>query len=301
MRGRKNTETERDRRQFSEDVYKEMQEEILHRMEEGEEAEFTLTRKNNGIMLHACTIRYGENRVAPTLYLENFLKESGDEKKIPEKVEELLQCGRSSRNGIAIPENFFERYEEVVPHLGIRLVNYDRNRDMLREAAFKRVEDLAATFFYMLEDPVMGAGTIRIGRQETDRWGISADRIFKDAAENSIQMLPLKFASLSAMSGVHSGGTEVFVLTNERGVYGASVILYPRVLSVISDALGGDLWLLPSSVHEFLFLRCRGEDPAPLLEIVRTVNRSTVSAEDFLSDSVYRYRREEDRIERISG
>ena len=58
-----------------------------------------------------------------------------------------------------------------------------------------------------------------------------------------------------------------------------------------------DLFILPSSIHEVLVLADQLEMSASgLKEIVMSVNRNTVEAQEFLSDHVYRYIRSEDRI-----
>lgn len=297
MKRREDPTTEQER---TEEMITRLQETILQRKHPDEQVEFGMTRKNNGLMLHSCTVRYGDRLSAPTLYLEHFLKEDNGSIDLEKQADELLEVMRRSREGISLPDDFFERYEDVIPHLGIRLINRQQNEDLLREAAYVAVEDLAATFFYLLEDPVMGSGTIRVGWEQLRKWGITPEQILKDAAENSLHMLPLRFCSLSAMYGFPERGKgEIFVLTNDKMVYGASVILYPQVLAATADALEGDLWLIPSSVHEFLFMVDRGEEADALQEIVQEVNRTTVQREDYLSDSVYRFRRDTGRIERV--
>ena len=44
----------------------------------------------------------------------------------------------------------------------------------------------------------------------------------------------------------------MYILTNSRQTNGASAILYPGVLSSLAKKLGGNMLLIPSSIHEFL-------------------------------------------------
>ena len=67
-------------------------------------------------------------------------------------------------------------------------------------------------------------------------------------------------------------------------------MMFPGFLKEAFLKLGGSFFILPSSVHEVLLA---GED-APftadeLRSVVRRVNASEVSDEEFLSDEVYRY------------
>ena len=82
----------------------------------------------------------------------------------------------------------------------------------------------------------------------------------------------------------------MWVATVEGGVNGASVTQLPDFLQEAADRLGGDFFVLPSSVHEVLFIRDDGSFEREQLEsMVQGVNATEVSEADFLSDSVYHY------------
>ena len=69
---------------------------------------------------------------------------------------------------------------------------------------------------------------------------------------------------------------------------GAAVLLYPEMPKLIYETLGGNYYLLPSSVHEFLVVpEERGIKPEELKKIVREVNETQLEREDFLSDEIY--------------
>ena len=76
------------------------------------------------------------------------------------------------------------------------------------------------------------------------------------------------------------------------GLRGAGTILYDGVLKRFAEKAGCDIYILPSSLHEVLLvpgtMKISVDD---LKEMVKDVNRTVVSAEDFLSDNVYVYRR----------
>jgi hypothetical protein len=58
--------------------------------------------------------------------------------------------------------------------------------------------------------------------------------------------------------------------------------------------------LLPSSIHEMLLMPCESkpskEEIRKLEKTVRTVNKEQVAREELLSDNVYLYDREQDKI-----
>ena len=84
----------------------------------------------------------------------------------------------------------------------------------------------------------------------------------------------------------------MYVITNQWKMYGAGVILYDQLLMKLAAKLSSDLYLIPSSVHEFIAVpEQSGMTEEQLTEMVRNVNETEVSREEILSDHVYHYRR----------
>ena len=82
----------------------------------------------------------------------------------------------------------------------------------------------------------------------------------------------------------------LWVVTTESGIYGAAAILSQRVRMEISNKFGdGKIAILPSSVHEVIVYRTEQleEDLPNLKNMVYMINRSEVSPDDRLTDSVY--------------
>lgn len=84
--------------------------------------------------------------------------------------------------------------------------------------------------------------------------------------------------------------SEIYVLTNQSGMFGAAVMLQSQTLNKICERLGCPVYILPSSIHEVILVpKAQGSDPASLKETVGAVNSTVVSEYDFLSDSVYEF------------
>lgn len=57
-----------------------------------------------------------------------------------------------------------------------------------------------------------------------------------------------------------------------------------------AEKLGGDFYILPSSIHEILLVPDNGDKTADdLRDMVREVNATQVSPEEKLTDNVYHY------------
>lgn len=89
----------------------------------------------------------------------------------------------------------------------------------------------------------------------------------------------------------------MYVATNTAKINGAAVLLYPGFLKDCADRTGGDFYILPSSVHETIFIPADGKRQIQeLAAMVKEVNETQVLPEEVLSDSVYLYHRQEDSI-----
>ena len=83
---------------------------------------------------------------------------------------------------------------------------------------------------------------------------------------------------------------QLYIATNSDCVLGAGVIMYPGFLKKAAKVLGGNFYLLPSSIHEFLFLPDTGDcDYESLNDMVKTINENEVTLREQLSDRVLYY------------
>lgn len=134
-------------------------------------------------------------------------------------------------------------------------------------------------------------------------WGTSRDEMAGQAMEN-MKNDGYKITSIHEIlkgmgNGVQPGPPfPLYVLTNQAMAYGAAGILDHGMVSGLARKLGADLFLIPSSVHEILLLPDDGQTRVEELNrMVMEVNDSQVAPRERLSDRVYRYNRELDKIE----
>ena len=88
----------------------------------------------------------------------------------------------------------------------------------------------------------------------------------------------------------------LYVATNDKSMYGAGVIALPDFMEEVGEILKSNYFVLPSSIHEVLFLKDDGHtDYHDLLDMVTAINATEVQPQDRLTDNVYHY----DAVERI--
>ena len=95
-----------------------------------------------------------------------------------------------------------------------------------------------------------------------------------------------------------SGNETMYVASNSDRVNGSAVILYPGLLKDFADRIGKPFFILPSSIHECLFVPADERISADVLrQMVHEVNEAEVAPDEVLSDSVYYYDPETDIFE----
>ena len=193
-------------------------------------------------------------------------------------------------------------YEKVKDHLMMQVIPAERNQDMLADIPHRTVEDIVVVYRIELPDHPERSATTLVTNKLLEQYGISAEQLHEDAVAAQTKNHPPVLRNMSDMMAEMSGGmmdlpeSPIWVATTEAGQYGASVVQIPEFMERAAEQLGGDYFVLPSSIHECLFILDNGSfDRGQLEDMVRSVNATEVSEADFLSDSVYRY----DASERI--
>ena len=192
-----------------------------------------------------------------------------------------------------------EQYSRLMSQLRIALVPTEAHRELLKTAVYKEVEDLSVIVHAFVPQSDGITKNLVVTANALDAMEIDREQFMKDAIAASERNYPAGMAKLSSFLSVEEGtATDLYVASMPDMANGAGVILYPYFMEKAAQELGGDFYVIPSSVHEVLLLKDDGaialED---MKEIVRSVNRSEVSREDFLSDNVYHFDASQRKLE----
>lgn len=126
-------------------------------------------------------------------------------------------------------------------------------------------------------------------------WGISIDELEETARKNTpllrpAQIIPLKQILMD--NGIEIDDCpdmDILVVTNQRKADGAICALYPGVRDTLMEMVEGDVYLLPSSIHECLAVPKEGADLQSLYQMVCEINEQVVDVTEFLADDVLEY------------
>ncbi len=187
-------------------------------------------------------------------------------------------------------------YESAKNHLVMQVVPVAPNQEMLENVPHKTIEDIAVVYRIDVDARDGSSGTVLVTNKMMEQFGITPEQLHQDAVISQMEHDPPTLKNMSEMMAEMSGGmfevpeSPMWVATVQGGVNGASVVQLPEFMDQVAEKLGGDFFVLPSSIHECLFIRDDGQfERSALEDMVQSVNATEVSEADFLSDSVYHY------------
>lgn len=271
--------------------------------------------KNNSIELEGMVIIEEGKNVSPNFYLQFYYEDYLKGADIAGIAMEMAEkYNRMQENGF---DGFDMDIGNCMDKIVCRLVSYEKNSKLLEEIPYIPFLDMAIIFYCLVMEDENGTGSVRISNQIMEKWDMTVKTLYTVAIHNTERLLPKVFCPLKSMlkSVLEDGGQGMpdifeglegcsyqegtpFILTNIKGVNGASAILYPDCLKDIGRMAESSLYIIPSSIHELLIIPDDGQvSPDGLKKMVKEVNASCVAAEEVLSDMVYYYSPEKNIIE----
>ncbi len=267
--------------------------------------------KNNGKYLDGLVILENNVNIAPTIYLDYYYEYYRSENSFPAAYERILEHYRQNRTDEHIDVRFFTDFERTRPRIVLKLIHYEKNRQLLKEIPHIRFLDLAIVFYCFIPiDPKLGNATILIRNSHLELWNQTAQTLYPLVMENSRRLLAPQLHNMNSLLEdiLPSSGYPtvvvpedplypMYVLTNKQNMFGAACLLYDGLIRSYAEQFQTDFYLLPSSIHETILVPAiRNDRIQDFSEMVHEVNETQVSGEEFLSDHAYYYSREEDKI-----
>lgn len=260
--------------------------------------------KNNDTKITGLMIREDDCNISPIIYLENFYADL-HEKTLAEIVEDIWELYQDKKLPSNIELSTFLRWEDARNRIVMKVVNYQYNEALLKTIPHNRFLDLAIVYYYIYDMNEDYEATIMVTNAHMHMWSVDLRELKEVAYENYPKFYEACVKALDEIvrerMGVCAdqlfGRTSIYVVTNQRGTFGATMILFPDILKVISEFYGDDLYILPSSIHEILVLPKYSDDVEKLKITVREVNELCVEQKELLSDQVYLYQRNSGKVE----
>ena len=255
----------------------------------------TVTKINN-TQFQGLLVKEPGSQVAATMYIDDALKDmSAGLTSVPEVAENLADRYYNLSAQQDLPQIMDINFENAKEKLFCEAVNFASNRNLLEDVPYRKIEDIAIIARYR----VTPEASFIVHNAAADKMGMSHDEIVEQAILNSlkdgfqVQSLNSVISDLMGPMNMPFPMPEespvMYVISNADKHFGASGIFIDRNLrSEIRDLLGGDVTILPSSIHECLAIKDDGQNLSVLQTLVNEVNSTQVSPEEVLSGNIYR-------------
>lgn len=261
------------------------------------QTELKTITKNNDTRKEALLLLRPLSPVSPTVYLDELYEQYQGGASLEQIIHQLQSVFQDTSADPDFDLSLFSDYAYVKKHLTIKLVSHSQNIQLLSQVPHQPFLDLEKIVCFVW--PKNPCGSILIHHTHLSMWDVTAQELLYDAhvalADNCLPVL-------SKLDSFTDGrlpfpDAPFYILTNQSGMFGASVILLANMLREFADICRENFFVIPCSVHEVLLLpESLSPDPENLKKSICEINRTVLLPEDVLSDSVYYYDLTEDAI-----
>lgn len=283
----------------------------------------TNVRKNNGLVRTGLVIAKEGNELAPTIYIDGMYQLYQDGVSEAQLIQKVMDAYEEAYINDATPiQNALSSFVNAKDRLFIKLINEEKNREMLQDIPHRIVQDLAIVYALHLKDEFDFSGTVTVTNTLLQMWGIDEETLYTQAILNTPRVSPAILCPLQEMmesllptaqflnappmdiSEYHFDGFTIkidngndmplYIVTNKAKLFGAASLLLPQVMEKIGEFLG-NFYILPSSIHESIIVPAScALEASELIHMVRQVNETNIDPEEILSDNIYYY----DKVEK---
>ena len=261
---------------------------------EGVELKRQEVHKVNGINLDGLAVKSPDSPIAPTIYINDaYDMYSKGGLTVSACVMRIIKSIEKSRD--AVPEIPNLTYEEARKNLYGVLINYDANREMLKDVPHERIEDLAfIPRFRVGEDgSVLVTNQLLEHLQMTDIEALEIAHANTEKQEYSCTPLSSILKGLMQDQGLpddyidevfaeEEAECPMYILTNKTRYDGSSALASDKALKDAWDKIG-DYHIIPCSRHEIILVP---ESFSKDIDAIKSMHEEEI---DKLSDAIYRY------------
>ncbi len=244
----------------------------------------------NGIVKKGIAVRKTkEDRIAPTIYLEDILGEAYERDLTLSEVVDRIESLARKEFRFDIDKIFSADY--LAEHIRIGVQKEGTEELIKRTSEFEGIEE-----YLYITDTHEGEGfTIKLKPCMAEQAHVTESFLFEMAERNNHAEFTAKplMDIIATMMGVddYADGSiaPMYVLSNKSNIKGASAMLDKKGIGELADRIGvHEFVLLPSSIHECILVPKTSEVDLEMFEdMVREVNATTVDPLDQLVDRAY--------------
>lgn len=261
----------------------------------GCEVEIREVTKNNNVKQEA--LYFKRDGSSPLIYLRpyfdiNFVENKETINDITKRIYEVYEKNRSAKAKYDV-ENVLTNWRD---YIYLEVVNYKKNKDMLKSRQHIRFLDLAIVFRLLLHMDEAGRASIQLNKIPH---GSNLDEMYNIAKENTLKFFGVVNKNIyDLLSSMNEDidkpmfiDSSMYVLTNKTFTGGANLIAVPEVLRGVCEEFDIDgCYVILSSTNELIIIY--GIDDVfvgSMYESIKFINDSYVPDAQILSYNLYRF------------
>lgn len=196
-------------------------------------------------------------------------------------------------------------------HMIVRPVNYERCRQELGNAIYRKIGDVALVLHLLASEKTGSSLTIQLTRGMVLPWKLTEDQLITEAMMNTCRKMPPRLflgddrrKFFPYEEGIllpeeqgrqtwispwnHREGQKGYLLTTTARLHGAVAFFYPGIKAILAEKLGGDYYVVFPSVHEAILhpVTCTGVQE--IRSSVQHIN-AVYGEGEMLSDRIFCY------------
>ena len=276
--------------------------------------EYSVSTKNNGVQMEGLMLRKKGENLAPNFYLnEQFEEWTKGEKSLHDIVTNICHVFEEElQHNKHLAETICFKWDVMKENIFLRLVNRDKNIQLLEKVPYVEFMDLAVVYFYSIDISEEVKGTVVLTTEHQKLLGVTKEELHQKAEENTKKFRPIKVYQMDDLITIVAQKLGIdklelnmeqnfmYILSNESNMFGAIGMFFKEEIEQLAEQRNCNFYILPSSIHEvILVLDNQRIALEKFVEMVRDINATQVKETEILSDSVYYYDKTAEQLRRI--
>lgn len=204
-------------------------------------------------------------------------------------------------------------YEKISSRLIVRPMNYEKHVEQLRVGIYDRVGDIALVLYISIGTVKGHYVSSMVPSRVFSGWKQTKEEVMRAAMENTYDLFPPRMFDLSCLLDLEEDMSCAFMekvtmpidteksggifITNTNQINGAVSLFLPGVAKKLGELLKSDYYIAFTSVHEAAIHKIGTVEVEIIRRSLSGMNEELDMEADFLSEQVYKYSQENDRIE----
>lgn len=180
---------------------------IQQRLAPGTSIQLQQIRKNNGLVLDGLIISNSQSNISPTIFLNYYYEKQNIFPDLDAVCRDILLTYEHNKSSENMDLDFFTEYDLVKDYLAYRIVNYEKNKELLKTVPHLKYLDLAVIYYCLLKITEKGHATILIHNSHLKLWNITPAQLHAQTCQTTPRLLPCDFRNMSMVLSDAFGDT----------------------------------------------------------------------------------------------